>query len=58
MSTKVLTGDDATAEILETYERLGLATQEARSEFTQFAATVRRVQFDVVTSTSSQPFDR
>lgn len=58
MSTEMRAVDDATAEILETYERLGLATPEARSEFTRFATTAKNVQFDVITSTSSQPFDR
>lgn len=44
------------AEIQETYEKLGLGTSRARATFVGFDPQPPRTQFDVVISTTSQPF--
>lgn len=45
-------------EIRETYQQLGLATMEARAHFARFDSPAQRMHFEVVISTTSQPFAR
>ena len=50
--------DQREHEIELTYEALGLGSTEARAQFFQFEQQSRPVEFDVIISTTSQPFTR
>ena len=52
-------GDESTLQEIEsTFERLGLASQSDRSPFIETTRRPSGVVFDVVISTTSEPFSR
>ncbi|KAE8763223.1 hypothetical protein [Georgenia thermotolerans] len=56
MSTPTLDDETTTTEIQDFYERVGLGSMQARAQFDAFRPVEPRLMFEVVTTTTSQPF--
>lgn len=56
MDVATVGGSPTDHEIRQVYERLGLLSASDRARFDRFAGARPQVTFDVVISTSSQPF--